>query len=146
MVILKRLATWLLEILLELFILSVFLIVVSIPNGPSQWGFRKDLLFGMASIAVMFMWGTGYLITTCIAGLFLRGQQLWFYPVLAGILYLAHLNYMFVALKFGWSLSEKLWFDIGGACIVFACTLAGSYALRKWGKAGRMAQSMRASQ
>jgi len=66
MLILKRLAVWLLETSCEALLLSVLLIVLSVPDGPSQAGFLKDLGFFVVATVYVFMWHSGCLVTTVI--------------------------------------------------------------------------------
>ncbi len=47
---------------------------------------------------------------------------------------LIHLQIVFFVAS-GGTLAERLPVQVGGACIVFACTFAGGYVLRQWEKA-----------
>ena len=132
----KRIAVWFLETLCEAFLLSVLLIVLSIPNGPSQHGFAHDLLSGVTAIYTVFV-TTGYFFTTAIIGIFWRSQRPWLYPSVASLLFLMHLEIFIVGLGGAFEPSDRLPIRRGGAAIVFVCTFVGGYFLRKWPEVGR---------
>jgi hypothetical protein len=132
--ILKRLVVWLIETSCEALLLGAVLIVSSMSYGPSQSGFAKDLLFSAWATAFVFMWGTGYVVTTLLFRVFLRGQRLWLYPAVAAVLFLTHLQILFF-IATGWPSSQRIQVRAAGVCIVFACTFAGSFVLQKWGAA-----------
>jgi hypothetical protein len=127
----KRIAVWFLETQCEALLLSVVLIVLSIPNGPSQYGFVHDLLFGLTAIYTVFF-TTGYLLTTAIVGIFWRSQRSWLYPSVASVLFLIHFEIFSVGIGGAFEPSERLPIRGAGAGIVFACTFVGGWFLRKW--------------
>lgn len=129
MLILKRLAVWLLETSCEALLLGLFLIILS---GTDQLGFAKDLLAAFVWTVVLLFWGSGYLLTTAIFGLVWRSRRLWLYPAIAAALFITHVQFFAT----GWTPSTKLPVQVAGACIVFACTLVGGWFLRKWLQAG----------
>lgn len=130
---LKRLVVWTLETLSVAVLVGVFLYVV-LGSPFRQSDFGRDLSFAIAGTAVVFMVGSGYLLSTALFGLVWRSQRLWLYPAIAAALFVAHVQFFAT----GWGVSTKVPVQAGGACIVFACTYAGGYFLRKW-EGGRQA-------
>ena len=127
MLILKRLAVWLLETLCETLLLGLFLTVFF---GFDQHAFGKDLLIYASGVVFLFF-TTGYLLTTAILRAVWRSQRLWLYPIISTVLFFIHSQIFFVD-SGGSTPSEKLWIRAAGACIVFACTFAGPFALQMW--------------
>jgi len=127
MLILKRLAVWLLETSCETLLLGLFLTVFL---GFDQHAFGKALLFYAGAVAFM-AYTTGYLLTTVIVRAVWRSQRLWLYPIVSTVPFFIHSQIFFVA-SGGSTPSERLWIRAAGACIVFACTFAGTFALQKW--------------
>ncbi len=126
MLILKRLAVWLLETLGEATLLSGLLYVLA---GTSfGHDFSRDLLFLFIGTSVVFMWGHRYLFTTVIFGVIWRSQRRWLYPTIAAALFAIHVQFYAT----GWTVSLRLLTQFAGACIVFACTFLGNCLLRKW--------------
>lgn len=133
MLILKRLAVWALEMLAVTLLLGILLYVSWGPYpGPGQHDFLRDVARYTAVTAVVFMFGSAYLLTTATFGIVLRGQRLWLYPLVAALLFVIHLQFY----ASGWTSSQKLPIQVFGACIVVACTLAGGWLLRRWVQAG----------
>jgi hypothetical protein len=130
--ILKRLAVWSIEILCEALLLMVFLTIVWREAGQSS--LMDDLLLAFWGTVFVFMVGSGFLLTTAIFGVFLRGQNPWVYPAIAAMLFIVHEQFLFT----GWKSPDAshLQTQAAGACIVFACTFLGGWFLRKWMQAG----------
>jgi hypothetical protein len=127
MLILKRLAVWFAETSLEALLLGLTLISVF---GYDQHGFGRSLGLYVSGI-VLLSFTTGYLLTTAVARGAWRGRQWWSYSAIAVALFLIHSQVFFVV-SGGSTRPEKLSMQIAGACIVFACTFAGTLALRTW--------------
>jgi hypothetical protein len=129
MQIVKRFAIWVAEILGQGLLLSLLLIVLS---PSSTRGFARDLWTAFIATVVVFMFGSGYLLSTAIVGIGFRGSRLWLYPVIAALLFVIHEQVFFS----GWTPPDfsHLATQVGGACIVFFCTLAGSRFLRNVGE------------
>jgi len=127
MLILKRLAVWLAETSLEVLLLGLALITLF---GHDQHAFGRSLV-AYASGLVLVSFTTGYLLTTAVARGFWRGQMWWSYSAIAVALFLVHSEIFFV-LSGGSTRPEQFLMQMAGAFIVFACTLAGTFALRKW--------------
>ena len=125
----KRIEVWALEIGCEALLVSVLLIVLSVPYGPSQLGFVRDLALGFLGTLLLFF-TTGYLLTIAAADALLRGKTLWVYPFVVSILFSVHLQILFLVAS-GWALVGRLPMRIIGPCIAFACTYIGSAFLRK---------------
>jgi hypothetical protein len=130
LMILKRLAVWLIETACEALALSVLLIILS--GRSENRSLADDLLLGLWGTALVFMVGSGYLLTTAILGVLWRSPNPWVYPAIAAALFMAHVQ-LFAT---GWGPSTKVPVQVGGACIVFACTFLGTRFLRKSAQAG----------
>jgi hypothetical protein len=99
--------------------------------GYDQHAFGKS--FGLAVSGILLLsFTTGYLLTTAIARGAWKAQRWWSYSAVA--LFLVH-SQIFLVVSGGSTRPEKLSMQIAGACIVFACTLAGTFTLRKWAPA-----------
>jgi len=133
MLILKRLATWLLETVLEALLLSVVLLSLS---GYTRGALLKDLATGFVWITTMFF-STGYLFTTVIARAVWRRGRIWGYPVIALALFFVHFEILNHAIGGIFNPHDRVVIRIAGACIVLACTFAGTLALRRWTAANR---------
>jgi hypothetical protein len=126
--ILKRLAVWLLETLLAVFLIGLgWLLFVGYDKTR---GFGRELLFSVTWIG-LFSFSTGYLFTTATFRAIWRDLRPWSYPIIATALFLIHSQICFVILG-SLSKSERLAFQIPSGFIVLACTFVGSLILRKW--------------
>lgn len=118
----KRLVVWLIETLSEALLLGIF--VAYLLHAPGGTG-----LYVLGTLMV-FMFGTGYLLTTLVLRLAWRNPKLWLYSAASAALIIAHLQVYFVAAdavpSFTWPIR------VAGGCIVFACTFAGGWLLRRW--------------
>lgn len=126
MLILKRLAMWSGEMLCEALLITLFLTVLW--KGKGQSILRDDIGVIFMGTAFVFMVGSGYLLTTGFFGVVWRSPIPWAYPAIAATLFSGHVQFFAT----GWDAWTKVPVQVGGACIVFACTLAGNYFLRKW--------------
>jgi hypothetical protein len=123
MLVLKKLAVWFLESSCEALLLGVFFAVKELPRGSSRNGFAGDVSsFSLMTITI-FMWTTGFLLTTGVARVVWRSRRIWLYSAVAAMLFLAHFVY-FNLVAPGWTLSSPLKLEVGvaGVCIVFGCT------------------------
>ena len=130
LMVVKRLTVWLLETSMGILLLGLLLIVLF---GHDQHAFGRDLLAYLGAIVAM-AFSTGYLLSTAVSRAFWRGRTLWSYPTLATLLFVIH-SQLFFVVSGGSTQSEKLSIQAPGLCIVFACTLAGTFILRKWAPA-----------
>ena len=128
MLILKRLTIWLFETSCEVILLGLFLTIFL---GFDKHDFGKDLLTYIAGIILLSI-TTWYLLTTAVARALWAGQRPWPYPVIATTLFLIHFEIFNVGIRGAFDPQERLPVRAAGACIVFACTFAGSSLLRKW--------------
>ena len=126
--ILKRLAVWLIEIAVEALLLGVILIALL---GYDHGAFGKDIVTYAAAISLMFF-GTGYFLTTAISRAAWKPRKLWSYPALATVLFLIHFEIMNAGVGGAFAPLDRLLIVVAGVCIVFACTMSGSFALRFW--------------
>ncbi len=131
--ILKRFVVWFGETSCEIPLLILLSLVIS--GRSSQRSLADDVELLFLGTAIVFMIGSGYLLTTVIFGVFFRSKTLWVYPTIAATLFVAHEQFLFK----GWKLPDASHVEtqVFGACIVFACTLAGNFFLRKWVQVGR---------
>ena len=125
--ILKRLTVWFVEILFEAMLLGLALAGLF---GYDQNAFGKSVERYVSGI-LLLSFTTGYLVTTAIVRLAWKGQSWWSYSAIAVALFLAH-SQLFFVVSGGSTLLERLSMQMAGACIVFACTFAGTLALRRW--------------
>ncbi len=128
----KSVTIWLLETSCEILLLGLCVIALL---GHHGYGFGEDLAFLMWAIAFA-MFTTGYLLTTLLARTLWRVNKLWSYPSVAAMLFLVHFQIMNWGMGGEWEPSISIRIRVAGACIVFACTLLGSFSLRKWAPAG----------
>jgi len=126
--ILKRLAVWLLETALQALLLSLFLIP---SQGFDEHAFGKDLLFFFNAIALLFF-TTGYMLSTAIIRVIWKSPRLWLYPVIAIVLFVIHFEILNVGVGGAFEPPERLRIRVAGACFAFVCTLVGGWLLRKW--------------
>ena len=131
MMILKRLAMWSVETLCEALLLMVFLTVLWREQGQSS--LADDLGLAFVGTTFVFMVSSGYLFTTGLFGVVWRSPIPWVYPAIAVALFIAHVQFFAT----GWTAHTKVPVQVGGACIVFACTFLGTRSLRKWAQAGK---------
>ena len=127
MLILKRLAIWIFEIssqtLLFGFLIDVF--------GHDPGDFFKDGFISACVVSVVFF-SSGYLFSTVAFRAVWANRAWWSYPAIATGLFFIHFEIMNVEVRGAFPSHNRLLIRAVGACIVFACTLAGTDVLRKW--------------
>jgi hypothetical protein len=133
--ILKRLVVWFLETSSEVLLLCSFLGVFSTFAYGAGDVRTRDVFAFLVAISVVFMAQFGYLLTTVIVRILWTNRTPWLHPVVSAVLFSIHLQIFFFVTR-GLHLSERLAINVGGACVVFACTFAGGQALRNWEKPG----------
>ena len=125
-----RLAVWLLEVLVEGLLLGVLLGALTLSNFigllPGVWA------LGLMVGVVLFL--NGYYVTKTLFGLVWRGQKSWLYPGIAATIFVIHMYVFYMRAKPDMPGLPRviLPFQVGGACIVFACTFVSGWFLRKW--------------
>jgi hypothetical protein len=124
----KRIAVWFIETSSEALLLGL---VLTLLLGHDQHAFMKDVFIYSSGISLLFF-STGFLITTLIARAVWRGWRPWLYPVVATALFFVHFEIMNLGVGGAFEPPARLRIRVAGACIVFVCTLAGTFALRKW--------------
>jgi len=125
MLILKRLAIWLLEMSLEALLLSLLLVFLF---GYDERALLKGLLFYVNGIVFLFL-TTGYLLSTVISRAIWRGKRWWSYPAIGTALFFIHFQILNVAAGGAFEFAERVRIQAAGACIVFACTVVGGHFL-----------------
>ena len=124
----KRIAVWLIETVSEVLLLGL---VLALLLGHDQHAFLKDVLIYSSGVSLLFF-STGFLLTTIIARAVWKTPKPWLYPVIATALFLIHFELMNMGVRGAFEPPTRLRVLIAGACIVFACTFAGTIALRRW--------------
>jgi hypothetical protein len=132
MVILKRLAVWLLEQFIEALLLGV--------ACETLWGvkFSSDFWKGGVLVASM-LFVSGYYVTTALFGVLWRSQKPWLYPAIAAALLVIHARLFLLAMEPPFTpevRAHELPFTTIGACIVFGCSFAGGRVLEAWLRVG----------
>jgi len=131
MLILKRLTVWLLERLVEGFLLGALLGYLFVPNFTGS--LSRVWVLAVVVGVVLFM--HGYYLTTAFFGVVWRSAKLWLYPAITTALFVIHSHIVFVRGKNDFTPEARAMespFVLCGACIVFACAFAGSRVLNKW--------------
>ncbi|MFN8938749.1 MAG: hypothetical protein ACK532_09395 [Acidobacteriota bacterium] len=126
----KRLVVWLIETLCEVLAVSVLLIVLS--GRSENRGLADDVLLAIWGTALVFMVGSGYLLTTAAFGVLWRSINPWVYPAISAALFVIHVQFFAT----GWDPSTKVPVQLGGAGIVFGFAFLGTWLLRTWVAAG----------
>jgi hypothetical protein len=70
--------------------------------------------------------GSGYVFTTAICGVLLRGKTFLMYPTIAALLFIIHVRFFAT----GWEPAFGLRVQAIGAIIVFSCCTCGNWILR----------------
>jgi hypothetical protein len=126
--ILKRLTVWCLEMSSEALLLGLFL---TLYDPIKQQTFLMDLSIHTWWIAFYYI-TSAYFLTRAILRLVWTWDRPLLYQIISVLLFLIHFQICF--LKAGLSTQTLgLLIQAVGSCIVFACTFAGSFILRKWG-------------
>jgi hypothetical protein len=127
----KPILIWITEIVAEALLSGCFFGVLL----SSQIG----LLYGVMGGLIVLPWVLllhWYYLTRALAAA-VRSIRPQLYPGVAATLFVIHMHIAFVRLEPDMSSLGKameLPLVAGGACIVFACALAGNWLLRKWAK------------
>jgi hypothetical protein len=132
---LKRLVVWALESLAETFLLGCLFGTLLFPNFISM--LPGGVLSSVFMIAFVLIFH-GFYVATALSGLVWRSQKSWLNPAIATALFGILVHIAFVRSKSDLTPEARaieLPFQLGGACIVFACTFFGGWCLRKWTKA-----------
>lgn len=142
MPIIKRWVVWFVETTSEILLVSLFLIAL-FGYGRRAPGGEEFYVFVAAVCWISYR--TGYLLTTLIFRTFLRGRTLWLYPAIASSLVFIHFEILNVTAGGIYDRSTRIRILVASICIVFACTLVGSFALRRWIPSGTAKQPPRAT-
>ena len=128
---LGRVAIWFLEIAAEALLLGIFIVVwMTIQDGDVDASLVKAPFILAFAILWMFLI-TGYLLTTFIARVVWRGQSLWLYPCLAGLLFFIHFEIMNYGVGGAFDRKDRFVIRMVGISITLICTFAGSLQLRR---------------
>jgi hypothetical protein len=131
MLMLRRLAVWLLERLLEVGLLGALLGYLFVPNFTGSFS-----VVWVSAVGVGFvLFVHGYYVTTAFSGVVWRSAKWWLYPAITAALFVIHSHIIFILGKNDFTPEAKAMeypFVLCGACIVFACAFAGSRVLNKW--------------
>jgi hypothetical protein len=120
----RRLAVWALETLAQVPLLMGLLLLLALfsaePIGNIGLFELRFLLFAV----VLFVVGSGYLITTSIAAALLPRKNRVFYSMIAAALYVTHAHLFINGLNKPDDIHQVLLYATG-AIAVFACTFVG---------------------
>jgi hypothetical protein len=138
MLILKRLAIWLLERFVEACLLGGLLgcLLARSSKDPSLtlWnGISSFYILGLAVAVILFL--HGYYVTTAFFGVVWRSGKAFVYPMIMSALFIFHTHIVFMHAGADFTPEARameLPFALGGAGIVFSTSFAGSYVLRRW--------------
>ncbi len=138
MLILKRLAVWSLERLVEVCLLGgLFGCLLSLSSVDKSLMLRDSLagfwVFGLVVAYVLFV--HGYYVTTAFFGVIWRSAKTWVYPTMIAALFVFHTHIVFMRLGSDLTPEARAMefpFALGGAGIVFSCAVAGSGVLNRW--------------
>lgn len=130
MIIVRRLTIWLIETAAEVVLLSLFIIMWYGYSDPVERGFLFQFFGWAGAILTIFMFGSGYLITTVILRVAWKSKRLWKYSAVSAVLVLVHLQIFFLVTG-GLTIRERLPGQVASACIVFACTFVGGWILQR---------------
>lgn len=125
---LRRLAVWLIETCCQAVLMMLLVMILS--GRSEQRTIVEDLSLAFFGTVIVFMIGSGYLLTTAVSRVFLSRNNPWVYPPFAAVLFVAHEQFLFS----GWKLPDgsHVQTQMFGACIAFICTLIGGLLLRRW--------------
>jgi hypothetical protein len=122
---------WFIETCAEVLLLGL---VLTILLGHDQHAFFKDLSIYSPGIILLFF-TTGYFLSTIVVRAVWRGRALWSYPAIATVLFFIHFEIMNVGVGGAFQPSARVRICAAGGCVAFACTLVGTFVLRKWAQA-----------
>jgi hypothetical protein len=119
----------------------IFTAMVFLQSGEVTPPLNNDLTLLRAvglTLMILFYFGvTGFLITTLIARLAMRGKSERFYPYVCAGLYLIHSTMFFVANGNSPFRISDLTLQLAGSCLMFACTWIGNRLIGNWTKIPR---------
>jgi hypothetical protein len=127
------LVVWFLETLSEALLFSILLMVLEWHDLKDPWTPAYQVVAGglvMVVPILLYLFLTGYMLTTAVFRVAWKGQTLWSYPAVATLLFFLHFEILSLGVGGAFDPRVRLEFRVGGACIVFACTFAGGYLLR----------------
>jgi hypothetical protein len=131
----KQLIVWAVETVAAATLIGVLMyLLLGGFVGPGTHGLLSDVFRYAAVTFVVFMWGSAYLLTTAVASVVCRTWKSWTYPIVAMILFIAHVHFF----ANGWAAGdssvshESFMVQYVGACIVLACDLLGNLLLTRW--------------
>jgi hypothetical protein len=138
MLILKRLAIWLLEKFVEACLLGALLGYLMVRSSGdtslTAWnGISGFYVWG--AVVATFLFLHGYYVTTAFFGVVWRSAEAWVYSTITSALFILHTHIVFMRIGADFTPQARameLPFALGGASIAFSCALAGSWVLSKW--------------
>ena len=135
MVILKRLAVWLLERFVEAILLGGLLGYLVLPKFTIIF----SSIWVWPVVVAFELFFHGYYVTTAVFGVFWRSVRPWLSPAITAALFIVHAHIVFRRGRPDFTPEARameLPFLVGDACVVFACAFAGGRVLNKWAEAG----------
>jgi len=126
----KRVALFLLELLIEALLLgSLMGVLIS-----GHTGLQNGIIGSILSVPVILALH-GYYFSRVLCAIARTSKTRRFYPLFACLVFIGHAWYAFWQMKSSLSPfaeSVKIPFLIGGVCIVFVCAFIGTMALERW--------------
>lgn len=138
MLMVKRLAVWSVEKLVEGCLLGgllVFLLWRSSGDASLTLWDSLSHFYVFGVVVAVFLFLNGYYLTTAFFGVISRSTKIWVYPTIAAALFIFHTHIVFMRAGAGFTPQTRameLPFALGGVGIVFSCAFAGNCVLKKW--------------
>ena len=134
MQVVKRLAVWVLEVLIEAILFGCLLGVLV----ASETGLFNGV-FGSVLAVPVVLFLNGYYLTRALAGLAWKSGSHWLYPLLAAAIFVGHVYFAVSNSRGSFTPLARAAvtpFLTGGACIVFACAYGGNRLCQMWVRRG----------
>lgn len=138
MLIFKRLAIWIPERLIEGCLLGGLFGYLLLRSSTDISPTVRDWLSGFwrfGVVVAVFLFLHGYYVTTALFGVVWRSAKIWLYPTITSALFVLHTHITFMRAGSDFSPEARAMefpFALGGAGIVFCCSLVGNFVLSRW--------------
>ena len=138
MLILKRVAIWIPERLIECCLLGGLFGYLLLRSSTDISPTVRDWLSGFwrfGVVVAVFLFLHGYYVTTAFFGVVWRSAKIWLYPTITSALFVLHTHIVFMRAGSDFSPEARAMefpFALGGASIVFSCSLVGNFVLSRW--------------
>ncbi len=126
----KLLSVWAVEIISETILLTLLVALFSFSEDSFWRRFPRDLLASIY-IILTFMFLSGYLLTTGYLRIIWKSHRIWDHSAVTTILAVLVLQ-IFYMIAEGWEKSFKIKLQLVSAVVVFSCTFAGGWFIKKY--------------